>query len=68
MPAVPPNLPVPNAVEVGEFRALFLKEKGVLLPEEEAFDQCRRLVQFVFLIEYALPYLRKVKEEGKNAE
>ena len=65
---VPPDLPVPNAAEVQQFRILFLKQIGVLLSEEEAFDQCSRLVQFVFLTEYAMPYLCKDGEESRDAE
>lgn len=56
---VPAEQPVPNPSEVAGFRQLFLKEKGVLLTDEEAWDQCRRLVQFVFLVQYALPYLQR---------
>ena len=65
---MPPDLPVPKAAEVKGFRALFLKETGVLLSEEEAFDQCRRLVQFVFLMEHAMPYLRKGEEKSEAGE
>ena len=65
---VPPDLPVHNATEVKEFRALFLKEKGVLLSEEEAIDQCRRLVRFVFLMEHAMPYLLEGEEKSDAAE
>ena len=61
----PSELPVPNAEEVARFQSLFLARFGVELAEEDAHDQARRLVQFVFLMQYALPYLNEARTEYK---
>ncbi len=63
----PPELPVPNAEEVSRFQSLFLARFGVELSEEEAHDQARRLVQFVFLMQYSLPYLKAGQEQTSDA-
>lgn len=69
VPLPPPELPVPNAEEVAQFRSLFLARFGVELSEEEAHDQARRLVQFVFLMQHALPYLQaQGQDRGKEQE
>lgn len=64
----PPELPAPNAEEVALFQRLFLARFGVELSEEEAHDQARRLVQFVFLMQHALPYLNETQAEPEKAE
>ena len=64
----PPELPGPNAEEVARFQCLFLSRFGVQLSEEEAHDQARRLVQFVFLMQHALPYLDAAHAEHEKDE
>lgn len=64
----PPQLPIPNAEEVSRFQKLFLARFGVELSEEQAHDQTLRLVQFVFLMQHALPYLQAQKRERGDGE
>ena len=64
----PPELPAPNAEEVARFQSLFLGRFGVELSEEEAHDQARRLVQFVFLMQHALPYLGEVHGKPEKTD
>ncbi len=65
---MPMNLPTPNADEVAEFKCLYLKRFGIELTDDEALDQATRLIQYVFLTQYALPHLQaeqaKTKEDG----
>ena len=51
------QLPIPNPEEVQEFRDLYKSQFGVELTEEEALDQCTRLIHYVFLTRHALPHL-----------
>ncbi len=66
-PLPPPELPVPNAEEVARFQSLFHARFGVELSEEDAHDQARRLVQFVFLMQHALPHLKAFGAEQERA-
>lgn len=59
----PAELPLPNAEEVARFQILFLARFGVELSEEDAQDQARRLVQFVFLMRHALPQFQAARAE-----
>ena len=64
----PPQLPIPNAEEVTRFQSLYQARFGVELSEEEAHDQARRLVQFVFLMQHALPHLNESQTEVSKAD
>ncbi len=67
MPIEPPgHLPRPNPAEVEEFQQLFLKHKGVLLSDEQAYEQASSVVSFVFLMQHALPQLKKMKAEMED--
>ena len=61
----PAQLPLPNEREVARYQTLYLEKFGVQLSEKDAYDQARRLVQYVFLTHYALPHLQAVQHEKK---
>ena len=64
----PAELPTPSAEEVSRFRSLFRARFGVELSEEQADDQARRLVQFVFLTQHALPRIRDIRDQQAEQE
>lgn len=66
----PAHLPRPNPAEVAEFQRLFFNRFGVQLEDEDAQDQARRLVTFVFLMQHVLPRLKdfQAKQEQSPTE
>lgn len=64
----PAHLPRPNPAQVAEFQRLFFNRFGVQLEDEDAQDQARRLVTFVFLMQHALPRLKDFQAKDFQAE
>jgi hypothetical protein len=55
-------LPTPSPEHVERFRALIFELYGVSLGSQESYDQCQRLVHYLYYTQYALPALRAQKQ------
>ncbi|BCM94122.1 hypothetical protein IAD21_06025 [Abditibacteriota bacterium] len=55
-------LPSPSPEHVERFRRLILELEGVSLEPQEAFEQCQRLVHYIYYTHYALPAVRAQKQ------
>lgn len=59
-------LPTPSPQHVERFRQLILELKGVSLEPQEAYEQCQRLVHYIYYTEYALPDLRAQEQRKRR--
>lgn len=55
-------LPTPSPQHVERFQRLIFELHGVSLEPQEAYDQCLRLVHYLYYTDYALPDLRAQKQ------
>ena len=59
-------LPTPSPQHVARFRDLIFELHGVLLEPQEAYEQCQRLIHYLYYTEYALPDLRAQKQRERR--
>ncbi len=57
------HLPVPTVAEVEEFKRLYRARFGIELSDQKALEEATRLVQYVFLVQHAMPRLKRLSAE-----